>query len=139
MDDLSRQHQTVFGDKKGNCFAACLACLLRLPVGDVPNFCGDNWEPNGEWFRECIRWLAPRGYTAICLKPEDWMNEHPGLTVIAGGPGPRGCDHCVLMRDGKLVHDPHPEGGGLMSVADVTLIVLLDGAVSVSGWEAKRP
>jgi len=59
--------------------------------------------------------------------------------VIAGGPGPRGCDHCVLMRDGKLVHDPHPEGGGLMSVADVTLIVLLDGAVSVSGWEAKRP
>lgn len=123
MTDLTRQHQTIFGDKMGNCFAACIACMLGVPVADVPNFCGDHWSENGDWMRALLRWLIPRGLGAIMLRPGDWLKEYPGLVVIAGGKGPRGCDHAVLMRDGELLHDPHPDGTGLVTVEEVTMLL----------------
>jgi hypothetical protein len=126
--ELARQRQTVFGDGKGNCFATCIACLLRVPADTVPNFCVDR---PSRWFMDCNDWLRERGWTALYLRGESWVaflpEQHPGLTVIASGPGPRGCDHCVLMRDGKLLHDPHPSEDGLVRVNDVMVLAPLGG------------
>lgn len=123
---LSRQHQTVFGDGKGNCFSTCVACLLRVPVQEVPNFCV---ERPSRWLGDCNDWLRKRGWTLLYLRGPEWppflLAHHPGLTVVAGGPGPRGADHCVLMRDGVLLHDPHPDGTGLLQVEDVMVLVPL--------------
>lgn len=110
--NLRRQHQTIFGDKKGNCFATCIACMLKIPVSDVPNFCADR---PSRWLTDCNEWLAHRRWTLFDFGPSV-METHPGLTVIAAGPGPRGPSHSVIMRDGKLLHDPHPQGNGLLSV-----------------------
>jgi len=29
---MKRQHQTIFGDKKGNCWSTCIACILNLKL-----------------------------------------------------------------------------------------------------------
>lgn len=128
---MTPQHQTIFGDGKGNCFATCIACILDLPVEDVPNFCGDYWSDDGEWFRQTNKWLAQHGLRYIELGFGDWVfNYHgvPDVDVIVSGPGPRGCDHAVIWRDGKLAHDPHPSGAGLVEPKYVGFFVARDPA-----------
>ena len=39
---------------------------------------------------------------------------NPGLYHLFGGMGPRGVSHCVVARDGKIVHDPSMLGGGIV-------------------------
>jgi hypothetical protein len=121
---LSRQYQTIFGDADGNCFSTCVACMFGIPTHEVPNFCADN-SPDYWWdaFRE---WLLPRGFTPIVLRTngkDGWVEEFKDVTMIAGGPGPRGGEHAVLWRNGALLHDPHPSGDGLVSIDDVTMLI----------------
>ncbi len=42
---------------------------------------------------------------------------------MAWGTSPRGIKHSVIYSKGKLVHDPHPDGGG---VKDITNYVWLE-------------
>jgi hypothetical protein len=128
---MLKQQQTVFGDKKGNCFATCIACILELPVEEVPNFCGDHWTDDGEWFRQTNKWLAPLGLRYIEFQYGDWVTHYhgvPDVDVIVSGPGPRGCDHAVIWRAGELVHDPHPSGDGLLKAEFVGFFVDLHPA-----------
>jgi len=46
-----------------------------------------------------------------------------GLDTIACGLGPRGYKHATVYRDGELVWDPHPEGGGLVRVEEFHLVL----------------
>lgn len=119
--------QTAFGPSVGNCFAACVASVLEVPLADVPNFCeGDTTD----WFEKLRDWLRPRGFYAFGMKlsgrpgePEGWYPE--GLH-IAGGRSPRhDCLHAVVAR-GSEVHDPHPNRDGILDFVDTTLIVPLD-------------
>jgi hypothetical protein len=110
------QDQTIFGDKKGNCWAACLASILDTAVSVVPNFCSDHPEPDGTWFSETNKWLKPMG---LCLieftiqEDRNLMDVFPGIW-IAAGKSPRGdFDHCVIYRGGMMIHDPHPSRDGL--------------------------
>lgn len=126
---MIKQHQTVFGAGKGNCFATCIACILELPVDDVPNFCGDHWTDDGEWFRQANKWLAPRGLRYIEFQYGDWVVGVPDCHVIVCGHGPRGCDHATVWFNGKLAHDPHPSGDGLLEPKFVGFFVAIDPAV----------
>lgn len=105
--DYSRQKQTLFGEGKGNCFATCVACAFNIPLDGVPNFCVDYDED--KWWKEFLNWLRERGWTAIFFNGDRTIREDflDGVLVIVGGTGPRGCDHAVLWKDGKMVHDPH--------------------------------
>jgi hypothetical protein len=49
----------------------------------------------------------------------------PDTYCIANGPGPRGFRHAVVYLNGELVHDPHPEGGGLLKVEEYEWFVSL--------------
>lgn len=126
---MTPQHQTVFGDGKGNCFATCIACILDLPVERVPNFCGDHPESDGEWLRAANRWLAQFGLRYIEFTFGDWVTDShglPGCHVVVSGPGPRGCDHATVWLDGKLAHDPHPSGAGLIEPKFVGCFVAIN-------------
>jgi hypothetical protein len=46
--------------------------------------------------------------------------------LIASGKGPRGSDHSVLLQDGVLLHDPHPDDTGLLKVEMATILLPLD-------------
>lgn len=129
-EPLPRVDQTIFYDdpkRPGNCFAACVATAVGLPLCRVPHFV--EW---GQWFhnerrkdasdvdRKCW-WAMFVGYAAglglipeVVESPDDAA---PGELVFASGPSPRGVAHQVLYRDGQLWHDPHPSRAGIVSFA----------------------
>jgi hypothetical protein len=109
--------QNVFGEGKGNCWAACIASLLDLPITEVPNFCGEP-ERNPNWFSDTDKWLKQRGFRVIDFQGASGIAMEEGAYAIANGKSPRGdFFHVVVMtvQDGQFVvaHDPHPSGAGL--------------------------
>ena len=108
----------------GDCYRACIASIIEVSTTDIPHP-GINGE--GEWFSQIKvmdRWLAERGLWTFGLKifSKDlaMYQEHAVGYYILGGQSPRGCGHFVVARSDKIVHDPHPEGGGLVADPDDT-------------------
>jgi hypothetical protein len=105
-------HQTEFGWPKGNCYAACVASLMEIPLEDCPVV------PEGEdsdWNQIWDNWYADRGIARLVFPytPEYLVK---GWQILAGitpreiqdGTGKRPM-HAVVGLDGKAVHDPHPD------------------------------
>ena len=122
--------------KPGNCFAACLASLLECDINDVPwpnqaNVDSDDW---GSYWRRIAVWLAERGLFMIewdvdVKGPKPWVSDAAADAEaywLAAGPSPRGVRHSVVMKGAEIVHDPHPEGGGISAVEIATVIAALD-------------
>lgn len=113
--------QTTFGSPYGNCFQACVASILELPLEDVPHFCeGDN----PRWLLDLEEWLRPRGLAPMLVQAEGCpaLDDAYGLL---GGPSPRGCNHSVVVRGVEVVHDPHPSREGLLEARDYLFFVQL--------------
>ena len=99
-------------EQNGNCLAAALASLLELDISEVPEF--EDMEGDSWWFK-LIDWLHSIGFHLVV-----WDQEihYPGFYIV-GGTSPRGDFlHSVIYENGKLVHDPHPSGDGLVKIKD---------------------
>lgn len=119
------QKQNQFGEQ-GNCLSACLASLLNLPLTEVPNFFeACNWDEHKsdlKWAKAVEKFLADFGLGIM------EFSYHPSFSVLlqgkymVSGPSPRGYNHAVIYEKGRLVFDPHPEGGGLIKEEGVSLL-----------------
>lgn len=102
--------QTVMHDPDngsyGNCMQAALASLLRKPLEEVPHFHHDGCDAETFWER-VEDWLEDNNYLLRYGNPSKTLSVATGTTV-------RGTNHCVIMRDDVLVHDPHPSRAGLV-------------------------
>ena len=117
--------QTIIGEH-GNCFAACLASLMEIPIEQV--MCAQEAHESGKsWTQELSRWLAPFGLSYIEVKPEGidyvWLSRC-GYHMI-GGDSPRGTvgGHSVIGLNGKIYFDPHPTRAGLTKITDYGFLV----------------
>jgi hypothetical protein len=108
--------QTTFGAPGGNCFSACVASLLELPIEEVPYFMTDEFPGN------FTKWLELRGLYFLRFK---YVFMPPGFYIM-GGLGARGMPHSVVMSGSLLVHDPHPSRAGLVRLEEITVLVPLD-------------
>ncbi|WP_299008475.1 hypothetical protein [uncultured Caulobacter sp.] len=81
--------QTTFGVPGGNCFSACVASLLSLPIDEVPYFMGAD-----DWFAYFEDWLGSRGHYPLCFHVAQYTP--PGLHILSGR-SPRG-PHSVVAR-----------------------------------------
>lgn len=107
---------------KGNCLAAALASLLDLPIEAVPAFedmpqsgeCDWNQYDDFDWWRAVWTWLYLMGYDVEIHTEPDW-DQWPAVVKVGGG-SPRfpDCSHAVLWSRDGLVHDPHPDGTGIV-------------------------
>lgn len=117
-------YQTKFGNKEGNCLAACIASIFELRLEEVPNFIeGDTG--NGEWHQKLWDFLHSLEHDHVfyyIADPYKVPTFPKGRYHIIGGISPRGLLHAVVGFNGKIVHDPHPEGGGLLTIADYMII-----------------
>lgn len=112
----------------GDCFRTSLACLLDLEPKDVPHFMGDPDEPTEVAWANVDIWLGEKFNLRFCtirlqIKNIDpWLEfldeENPGLRYELGGKSPRGSCHSVIVESGKIIHDPHPDGGGIVGPCD---------------------
>ena len=121
--------QTILhGDPKrpGNCYAACVATVLGVPLAEVPHIVELGMQLNGTddkvaWWALTVGFMAARGYWPVQL--DSLADAEPGELVLVGGPSPRGVSHQTIYRDGELWHDPHPSRAGLVSIYTDDLIV----------------
>lgn len=119
--------QTSFGKPHGNCFSACVASILHLPVEDVPWFMGPE-----DWWAGFLDWLRPRGLSAISFPLRDGVCGYlDGVHHILSGKSPREqdgelLDHSVVALGEEVVHDPHPSRGGLVTRTDTIILFPLD-------------
>lgn len=101
-------HQTIFGDVNGNCLQAALASVLELSLEDVPNVIASE-----SWWDDLRQWLRGRGME---LLPQPAAAPIPNGYYFWVGKGPRGLDHIVVAHGTEMVHDPHPDGTGLVII-----------------------
>ncbi len=103
---------------KGNCYQACIASWLGLPLSEVPNFI----ELGNAMYPAARAFLRDKGYCLLELP----KNRAPDVLYMASGPAARGVYHCVLMKGGDLVWDTHPSRAGLLSVEEVYVLTPYD-------------
>lgn len=111
--------QTVIGPG-GNCMSACLATLLQIPIESVPNFHDGN-PSTDEWWARVRHFLRGHGFGILTVQPPEHFGDLCGLLLVAGV-SPRMRFHSVIYFNGRLWHDPHPEGGGIDKVEQVDLL-----------------
>lgn len=93
----------------GDCLRASICSIMEISDEGVPNFVEDKNYPE-----QLYNFLYSKGYHINYeegFKPEAVPKDVK--YYMAWGDSPRGLLHSVIYCDGKLVHDPHPEGGGV--------------------------
>lgn len=104
--------QTILHDpdksQKGNCFAACVASILELPLEKVPHFVEhENW-------LDCLQsFLKEWGLFYAFVSEEDKVYCGPWGYHVINGVSDRGIRHSVVGHAGEPVWDPHPSRSGL--------------------------
>jgi hypothetical protein len=114
---MKKVYQTKFGNKSGNCFPACVASILEIPLESIPNVCvlGE------DWFDAFLFWCATMGFSYVELR-EEYRKMTDGQLCIVVGKSPRKDirHHCVVGRfeneEIEIVHDPHPDETGIDSI-----------------------
>lgn len=121
--------QTVTGPT-GNCMGACLASILEVPIEAVPNFF-DAGPDDTDWWNALRVWLRKFGLSIITLtftEAAQWRWLRLSGYHIVSGPSPRleGMHHATVWHDGAMVHDPHPDGTGIVKPETLDMLYLLD-------------
>ncbi len=88
----------------GNCYAACLATILGVPLADVPDLRGDP-----VWGPKLNAWLIPQGWLATFHKAFGRevrrTKAPPGLAILSHRLF-TGQVHAAVFVDGRFFHDP---------------------------------
>lgn len=91
----------------GDCLRACICSILEISDEDVPNFVEDE-----DYIQKIYDFFRENGYK-YCISSSDKAPEDVDYYMV-WGLSPRGIQHSVVYSQGKLIHDPHPEGGGVI-------------------------
>lgn len=101
--------------QRGNCFSAVIASLLELPLAAVPNFVEIDVLGGPHWWSFANSYIRLKGRELEYFSPRNPpINKY--YTVAGISPrSKRNCViyHIVIFKDGRMVHDPHPDGSGL--------------------------
>ncbi len=121
--------QTKVGEH-GNCYAACIASILELPIDDIPDV--STLDDGAKQASVINCWLKDRfglSLLELTLNRETGY-QWPDIWYIASGPSPKHKDyrHCMVARAGELVWNPGPEDSRLQKVATVEVFVVADPA-----------
>jgi len=114
--------------KNGDCWRACLASVLELPIEKVPHF-GDMNAREGR--KAELTFLGNMGFTIYTIYGEGSMTNHPQMEegdheyYFAIGPSPRNknISHQVVCHNGEIVHDPHPDKTGLAGISHFEILL----------------
>lgn len=69
------------------------------------------------WDNVRMFWLASQGYIEEGITDiESWLIDNPNTPYLASGKSKRNIDHVCIYMNGKLYHDPHPSGDGILKL-----------------------
>lgn len=117
-----------------DCYRACVATVLGLPLSDVPHFYREAsalpgaTPPKVPGIYDLIRdWARTRGFAALFLPAqqslayvlEQTYQINPEAPFILGGTSIHGTGHAVVVCGGRIVHEPTPgygpDAGGVVA------------------------
>ena len=110
----------------GDCWRTCYACLLDIPPYAVPHPFADSDNLDRGW-AIMRRFMEGKGYgiyTAAYQMSdiEEFLNFqavlNPGITMIMLGQSKNLVGHCVLIKDGIILHDPSLDNSGIIGPLD---------------------
>lgn len=131
----------------GNCFSACVASVLECDLAELPDeaeivkrlkveFAGqwESWPDRFKWGKswaqlwvETNNFLRGRGLAMLEVQGP-FLSEMPDVYSIVSGKSPRGLEHACVGRGLEIVHDPHPDGGGVADERTYVIFVAIDPA-----------
>lgn len=131
-------NQTKFGAPGGNCFSACIASILDLPIEKVPYFMSSDMRGR-EWVDKLTTWLAPSGLYPLNFV---FLRGDPDITIqgihILHGKSPRGVGtHAVVAKGNTVVWDPHPSRAGIRNITEKTVLVPFEPQVVRCSYEER--
>ena len=124
---MKEVEQTRIG-MEGNCFAACVASILELPIEAVPDYT----EQAGGWFYRWQVWLVERGLRFRIIPanqggaigyepPAGWAIMNVKSLTLPGEL------HSVVSWNGQMKWNPHPQREkGVGEVVDYYIFEALD-------------
>ncbi len=108
VQQTKRGGPNVPPDERGDCWSACLASILEVPIEAVPIPHSD--DPGYHWWDETRRALEPHGYEVVMASwtvypagywiaavPSKNLGRHDDGTAVM---------HVIVMRGGEVAHDP---------------------------------
>jgi hypothetical protein len=118
---MNKVFQTKFNDE-GNCFAACVASMLKCDIDEVPHL-GIEEEWN-EYEERLNNYLRENYRTVLTHVPyDDWGDfisfYHKDSYYIVSGQSERGYEHAVISKNELMVHDPHPSSSGVTDMKSI--------------------
>lgn len=90
-------------EERGDCWDACLASLLEVPIDAVSVPHSD--DPDHHWWDATREALEPHGYRAVCASISCYPDGYWIAAVPSKNLGP-GVSHVVVMLGGVVAHDP---------------------------------
>lgn len=118
----TRTHEKGNGD---NCFATVIACLMDLEDPEEvwqlqEHYPSDGNTTDARWILALDHWLGERGYMWLVASGHIM----DGSFYLVSGKTNRHPDqyHICIYQNGKLYHDPHPDGDGLITEEQFELI-----------------
>jgi hypothetical protein len=115
--------QTQVDKGNGNCWAACLASILELPIEEVPDF-----KQQKDFYGDTVRWLNEQNLTLVQvqLAGPHWPFFFNGqVYTILSGHSPRGDWMHSVVGDGlNPFYDPHPYGGFLKGDPEYLYLIM---------------
>ena len=130
MKKLIQNRLHIPDKQKGNCYPTALACLLdKDSPEDViqiqEHYYLKNGELNRNWYKTLLKWLSDN--ENVTLK---WIDNHlyDDSFYMVTGVSPRNpkVKHVVIYQNGKLYHDPHPDGRGIITEEEFQVLTKLD-------------
>ncbi len=75
--------QSIVDSARGDCFSACIASILDLPLAAVPSFCAEaiNAGRPGTAWANITRWLQSRGFGMVVVHPKA-LHDRRGLVGL---------------------------------------------------------
>jgi len=112
-------YQDKFGttiENPGNCLSACIASIFERNLNEVPNFAA----ARDRWMDSYHAYMDRLGYRILILQiPHDQSRNMPMTHYVVTGQSPRAdCLHACVGYGGRIIHDPHPDGHGLIYPKD---------------------
>lgn len=99
-------------DEGGDCFAACLASILELPIDGFPNFLDSRPLGKGGWFHRWQLWLYEHYRSELLWweTRDEMPDPKTGLVWWIAGVTIGETQHAVVFYKDEFRWDPAPEG-----------------------------
>lgn len=100
----------------GDCFSACIASILEIPLEDVPVFSLPPYTDAGaRWTLAVDDWLRMRGYCLVGFEEDaNVVGGIPCFHIISGPyiDTPKESRHAVVAYGDRIIHDPNSRRRG---------------------------